>query len=149
MVHGYMEGKRGRKRRSHCRLNSHAKYRTAQPTRSRKPHLNGTLAWSGGRLTVAFLNTDGKYDNYEQEDRVVTHRVTRMLLAGCKQPVHFGLLWHLPRPSCRSGKRAGDGSDEAGRLDQRDFERTWVFGKGSKLRRFSARLSKRDRLILW
>jgi hypothetical protein len=55
MVHGYMEGNRGRKRRSHCRLNSHAKYRTAQPTRSRKPHLNGKLAWTGGRFTVASL----------------------------------------------------------------------------------------------
>jgi hypothetical protein len=64
IVHGYIEGKRGRKRRSHCRLNSHAKYKTAQPTRSRKPHLNGTLAWTGRGLAVGFFSRYGKYTRY-------------------------------------------------------------------------------------
>jgi hypothetical protein len=50
IVHGYIDGNEGRTHRSHCRLKSDAKYRTAQPTRRRKPHLNGTLAWTEGRL---------------------------------------------------------------------------------------------------
>jgi hypothetical protein len=41
----------GKKRRSHCRSYSHAKFRIAQAIRSKKPHLKGTVPWIGIKLT--------------------------------------------------------------------------------------------------
>jgi hypothetical protein len=64
IVHGYMEGSKGSKRRSQCRLNSHAKNKTAQPTRSRKPHLNGMLAWTGPGFAVDCFSKYEKYTRY-------------------------------------------------------------------------------------
>jgi hypothetical protein len=79
IVHGYMEGKRGRKRRSHCRLNSHAKYKTAEPIRSRKPHLNGTLAWTGSELAAGCFRRYGKYTKYAKyQSKQVVYEVSSL-----------------------------------------------------------------------